>query len=336
MLATIFNDQTKYSLDEESTFAELSTLYEGKIEKEKLLTTLNQYLLKYSDNPYLHYLKGHTLYDASSYQEAIEHFELFISKGFYQGFFQKALCHQQLKNYSKALPLYNEALEKISFFENSEHPFIKFRNWIFPSKAQILNNRAAVNHNLKNNREAINDCTIATKLEPQYSNPYFMRGCLYNSLEKSDAALEDFKEAQKLNHNNPNIGIVQGFAEENANNFFPSIKQIATDKSNLKDTELQLFSFEHDLKEAIAENTLQISNLSSDEKYDSILSLAIHYTLTIWELTDNARKNDAIFGVMCFNIATVIAKHYTDINQYELFVDLTLYAKSEIDKQRTT
>lgn len=336
MITEIFQDKNVYTTDENVAFQELAVSYESKIDTEAFLKRLNQYLQKYSENPYLHYLKGQTLYDVNSYEEAMKHFDLFIDKGFYQGFFQKALCLQQLRNYTEALHFYNEALKKISSFENNANPLVKFGTWIFPSKAQILNNRAAINHNLNYNREAINDCTMAIRLEPQYSNLYFMRGCLYNSIKKSDAAIEDFKEARRLNHYNPNFSIVQGIAEENAIGFFPAVKEIATDPSNVNDTEIQLFSFENDLKDAINENTFQISTLSNDKKYDSILALAIHYALNVWKQTSPSRKNDAIFGVMCFNISSVIAKHYNYINQYELFVDLTKYANNEVKRQHFT
>ena len=331
MFAEIFQDSSSYTVDEVNIFNELVTLYEGKIHNEFLVQTLSLYLSKYPSNPYFNYLQGHILYDQNFYQEALKHFDYFIEKGFYQGYFQKALCYQQLKDYSQALILYNEAIKRISYFEKNEHPFIKFRNWVFPSKAQILNNRAVVNYNLGRSREAIEDCTVAIKYEPQYGNPYSCRAGIYNSIEKPDAAIEDFKMARIFSSNlHHNIDFLQGFAEERANDFFPAIKDLAENMAS--DSETQRVAFEFDIKEKLQQiiSSLRDDNATATQKYDTFLALAVAYVSTFWPTVKSINKTDLMLGLACYNVAYVIAKYESKINHYEFFVDITMLTHNEI------
>jgi hypothetical protein len=158
-----------------------------------------------------------------------------------------------------------------------------------------------------------------------------MRACLYNTIEKVDAAFNDFKEAKRLNHKNPVIDIKYQIAKEGANSFFETIKEIATNNESSQDTDLQLLKFEHDLNSGLENHYRDFSHLSNEELYDATLALAIHYILTLWGKIEGL-KNDTILGILCYNVAVVFSKFHSTLNQYEFFIDLTLYSKSEIEK----
>ena len=52
---------------------------------------------------------------------------------------------------------------------------------------------------------AVKDCTKAISLNPQYGKPLLRRAKLYEELDQLSHALEDYKEFDKLEPNNPEV-----------------------------------------------------------------------------------------------------------------------------------
>lgn len=324
MLTEVFNDKQIYSDFEIKIINELVIDYESKSNRDELLIKINNSILSYPQNAYIHYIKGHLFFDIGNYQDAIPHFEYFVKKDYYQGYFQIALCLFKQNKDKEALEFYNSALLKIKAFEKIQSDYIKFSTWMFPSKEQILNNRAIINYNLQFYRAAIVDCTLAIKCNLQYSNPYFLRGMIYDILDKHDAAISDFIVAEELGHPHPNIENIIDNKQEESNDFFNYIKDIATSNQNQRDTKIQLMSFEIDFIESNAFTKIQLATkaFGYEQNYETSLRVALDYVKVIWSQMSNSNHNDIILGLVCFNVSTVIANHYDVINQYELFIDI--------------
>jgi len=65
-------------------------------------------------------------------------------------------------------------------------------------KADIYANRAACNRQLYKSTDVVSDCTEALKLNPNHVKALIRRGQAYESLEKFQKALEDFRSATYL------------------------------------------------------------------------------------------------------------------------------------------
>ncbi len=319
MFSELFGDAQIYSDDENYNFHRFSLLYEDKNYFE-LNEQLDLALLK-SNNAYYHYFKGHILFDKGLYSDAIKEFKYFSDKDFYQGYFQQALCFQTMKEYGNALDLYNLAEKS---YLSSIHIFTKplNKNWLFPSYAQLLNNRSAVNYNLKKVRAAIEDCCLSIYEDNGYSNPLFMRGCLYNTIGKYDVALNDFKIARYLGHPEHTFSHVEKEAKENSISFYTKIEKIYLERD---DTFLEVDQLIEEIDNLHIEehlnniNLTEINTSNAEDKYYLFLKIANNFTVEV--LDKYAEISDVTIGLTSLGISKQLGKFFIELNAYEIFVD---------------
>lgn len=333
MITKIFIDDEIFSNDEIKIINRLVIDYESNTNKEELLIKTNNSILKYPQNPYLHFVKGHLNFDLGNYDEAILDFAYFVNKTYYQGYFQTALCFFKQGKYEKALDLYNTALVVFQVtHNNNSNKDIQFGNWFFPSESQILNNRAAVNYNLQLYRAAIEDCTLAIKSNESYSNPFFMRGMIYDRMQKYDAAVSDFIKAHELGHSHPNIkGIIKETLEE-CDPFFVKIKEYVTLIHDANDNQRQHMAYKMDLIESKAFQNIEFETAfrGQKENYRSTLKYSMEYAQVVFNTLPYTNNADFVLAVICYNISTVFEDNDNTINQYELFIDTFKRIRDEL------
>ena len=67
------------------------------------------------------------------------------------------------------------------------------------TNVRALDLRGNINRDLKNYEKALDDYSIAIKIDPEFAIAYYNRGVIYNYREEMSKALDDFTTAIKIN-----------------------------------------------------------------------------------------------------------------------------------------
>ncbi|GAM25433.1 hypothetical protein SAMD00019534_086080 [Acytostelium subglobosum LB1] len=207
---------TQQALNQIESVLTLAKFYQPAIViKAKLLLEVKQYskasnlmtsLLQedQTNSEYL-YLRGLAMYYSNSFPSAIQHFQ--NSLAYDPDFSQSRIALKRVrsleakkkegndaftaKNYTLAYQLFTEALEIDPKFDTYN--------------SQLYNNRAAAALQLNKITEAIDDCTKAIELDPNYVKALTRRAQCYLKKEQFEDAVRDYEKAKTLDPENEDI-----------------------------------------------------------------------------------------------------------------------------------
>ncbi|KAN0039082.1 hypothetical protein ACTA71_001276 [Dictyostelium dimigraforme] len=164
-----------------------------------LMTTLLQ---EDSRNPEYLFVRGLSLYYQNNFPLALQHFQNSLT--FDPDYSESRVAlkrlrnieskkkegneHFQAKNYQAAYESFTEAL--------SIDPKLETIN------SQLYSNRAAALVHLNRISEAINDCTSAVTIDPNYGKAFIRRAQCYMKQENFEDAVRDYEKAQTLDPEN--------------------------------------------------------------------------------------------------------------------------------------
>ncbi|MBC7749038.1 MAG: hypothetical protein H7Z76_10770 [Methylotenera sp.] len=174
-------------------------------------------------NQHFHYYKGYFLEDIRDFQGAKEAYEssLQIDPSQHYVNFRLGICLQSKHKYQEAVDAYSKSL--LGYFPFSD-PLVGFNL----TREQVLTNRAISYANLGSSQKCIDDCSNAIKINPKYSNSYFIRGLEFLKINKGIEAEQDIKKASSLNHPKANA-----ILEE----YFPKIQEVFEQVKEFADSE---------------------------------------------------------------------------------------------------
>lgn len=162
---------------------------------------------KFPQNPYFDFLLGYSRENLKDFDNAISDYQKYLSKvpGHYNAYFRIGLCYQNSNRFDQSLNNYNDAEKNFEEFltvADYESLLInntkRIDNYFNISFDKIFSNRGLVKINLGDSHGGIQDCTKAISINPNYSNPYFIRGIEYYKIGNMDLARKDIEEADKL------------------------------------------------------------------------------------------------------------------------------------------
>ena len=122
--------------------------------------------------------------------------------------FSEAMAAFDVKNFSKALTLYNEAAE------------------LNPNDPALYNNRGNTNRQLKNFDAALADYAKAIQLDPNFFMAYSNRGILQIALNNFEQAMADANSAMNLNPSFAPAYLIRGAAYTNLQNYTLAIENL--------------------------------------------------------------------------------------------------------------
>jgi len=135
-----------------------------------------------SDNiPEAHYIRGMIYYNDKKYRSAIEDFSKAIEADYCTEicYFKRGQCYSNLDKYDNAIADYTKAIELDP---------LKADNYYYRGGCYFCQQRYA---------NALSDLNTAINLSQEESY-YYVRALVYDSLDKYDKALADYKKVKEL------------------------------------------------------------------------------------------------------------------------------------------
>lgn len=163
--------------------------------QEEVLQGIREKILEIENHAYLEAAESYMVYNR--FEEALEQLEQIKEHGFYPDkvHHKKGMAHYGLGDYEEAVRYLLKA-----------HDYGK-------ENVEILNDLAVAQAGMGLLEDAIKSLGKAIELDPQNRASFYNRGILFYQLDKSEEALEDFKEVYKLEAD-PNILELIGKLEE--------------------------------------------------------------------------------------------------------------------------
>ncbi len=180
---------------------------------------LNKVLEYKSDNANLFKIRAKIKEDSEDPNGAISDYKkaLYISgNDTYTTYNQIGINYTTLKEFNKSLIAFNIAIEqKLEIQQNgldeSLMPYIHDAIVMKVDFEKMYTNRANVKLSLQDFESCADDCNSAIKINPEYSNSYFIFGLLFLTVEQNDNALELLKIAESKGHKHAKTLINQYF-----------------------------------------------------------------------------------------------------------------------------
>jgi tetratricopeptide (TPR) repeat protein len=182
------------------------------------ITFLNKAIELKSDNPNLYKIRAKIKEDSEDTNGAISDYKksLYISSDIYTTYNQIGINYTKRKEFDKALIAFNIAIEqKFEIQQNgideSLIPYIQDAIVMKVDYEKMFTNRANVKMSLQDYEGCADDCNSAIKINPEYSNSYFVFGMLFLTVEQNDNALKLLKIAESKGHKHASKLISQFF-----------------------------------------------------------------------------------------------------------------------------
>lgn len=134
---------------------------------------------------------------------------------------------------------------------------------------------------------AMEDCNTLIKINPNDSGSYYMRGLLYEKMNKLEEGIADFSECLKINPDHYNAAYARGACQNKQGNFLKAIEDY--DLALAKDTSPSLFT--HKCFGARIQSLLKSQRLLKDSNTCSDFA-----GLDSNSKTNNNRRNDCDFN----------------------------------------
>lgn len=179
---------------------------------------LNQAIKLKPDHAHLFEVRAKFKEDAGDAEGAIQDYKnsLHYRNDAYNIYNQIANNYFRLKQFQKALLAFNIAIELKDNLKKqgmSEDLLPQFANGAVQKvpKEVILTNRANAKLNLKDFQGCLDDCELASEINPNYSNTYFIAGMMFLQVNQPNEALGALKQAEKLGNAQASMIIRQFF-----------------------------------------------------------------------------------------------------------------------------
>jgi len=72
--------------------------------------------------------------------------------------------------------------------------------------------------------EAIDDCNHLMKLDNTYAGAYYVRGCAFEKLDRTDESIDDFSRVLEIDPHHINAAYARGACENKRGNFAKAIE----------------------------------------------------------------------------------------------------------------
>ncbi len=179
-----------------------------KMDYKNAIDFITKAILETPENSNLWKQRGRIKEKAKLFEESIEDYKksLFISgKDSYSTYNQIALNYMKLNVFDKALIAFDIAIEKKLELEKKgiDENLIPYEIDMFIMKVdfeKMYVNRANVKLSLKDYQGCSDDCNIAIKTNPEYSNSYFIAGLLFLNVEEKESAYKMLRIAENKGH----------------------------------------------------------------------------------------------------------------------------------------
>jgi protein O-mannosyl-transferase len=151
------------------------------------LASFNRSIELDSSSAEVYFFRGTLLYAQKNYDAAVKDFKTAIAlkPNYAEAIYNLGICYSTMGNYQESI---NTTTKSIGLKPNE----------------QMYESRAKAFFNLKEYKEAIDDFTIALKLDPKSAESLFYRGISFYNYNQKDNACNDLKQASSLGYINAN------------------------------------------------------------------------------------------------------------------------------------
>lgn len=177
---------------------------------QNALTYINKAIQVDSENHHLYFISASIKEDSGDLQGALSEYLEGLDRShedLYATYNQIAVNFLNLKQFPTALAAFDIAIElknkiKSEGIDESIMPYVAGAVVIKVDFERIYTNRANAKLNLGDYQGCMDDCNLAIKANPKYSNSYLLAGILLGEVGQKDQALDALNKALQLGNAN--------------------------------------------------------------------------------------------------------------------------------------